>query len=115
MVGKQTDVRKYLWNSDIFVATNFGYMATLEALSAGLAVVAPHFGVLKETISHGNNGLFFEPDNTDELASVLLTLIKDKELRKRLAVNGAQTAKDYDIRSVAPKIFQVYQSVVKNS
>ena len=37
MMGKQTDVRKFLWNSDIFVATNFGYMASLEAWSAGLS------------------------------------------------------------------------------
>jgi glycosyltransferase involved in cell wall biosynthesis len=37
LMGKQTDVRKFLWNSDIFVATNFGYIASLEAWSAGLA------------------------------------------------------------------------------
>lgn len=112
MVGKQTDVRPYLWNSDIFVATNFGYIATLEALSAGIAVVAPHFGVLKETISHGNNGLLFEPENATDLASALLTLIKDKELREKIALNGAHAAKDYDIRSVAPKMFEVYRSVI---
>ena len=51
MTGKQTDVRKYLWQSDVFVATNFGYIATLEAWASGLAVVAPKFGVLKETVS----------------------------------------------------------------
>jgi glycosyltransferase involved in cell wall biosynthesis len=44
LTGKQTDVRKYLWRSDVFVATNFGYIATLEAWSAGLAVVVPNFG-----------------------------------------------------------------------
>lgn len=112
MVGKQTDVRKYLWNSDIFVATNFGYIATLEALSAGLAVVAPRFGVLKETIDHGNNGLLFEPDNADDLASALLTLIKNRDLKEKLALNAAYMAKDYDIRSVAPKMFEIYRSVI---
>ena len=113
MVGKQTDVRKFLWNSDIFVATNFGYIATLEAWSAGLAVVAPEFGVLKETISHGKNGLLVQPENVDELASALMTLVKDKELRQKLALNGAQTVKDYDTSVVAPKLSQIYQSVIK--
>ncbi len=71
MTGKQTDVRKFLWNSDIFVATNFGYIATLEAWAAGLAVVAPRFGVMKETVSHLSNGLLFEPNNADDLAANL--------------------------------------------
>jgi glycosyltransferase involved in cell wall biosynthesis len=113
MVGKQTDVRKFLWNSDIFVATNFGYIASLEAWSAGLAVVAPNFGILKETISHGNNGLLVEPSNVDQLASCIISLIRDKEFRKKLALNGAQTVKNYDIREVAPKIVDIYQSVIK--
>jgi glycosyltransferase involved in cell wall biosynthesis len=113
MVGKQTNVRQFLWNSDIFVATNFGYIATLEAWSAGLAVVAPEFGVLKETVSHGKNGLLVEPDNVDELASALMRLVKDSELRQKLALNGVQTVKDYDISAVAPKMSQIYHSIIK--
>jgi glycosyltransferase involved in cell wall biosynthesis len=113
MMGKQKDVRKFLWNSDILVATKFGYISSLEAWSAGVAVVAPNFGVLKETIIHKNNGLLVEPDNVDQLASALISLIEDKELRRKLALNGAQTAKNYDIREVAPKIAEIYRSVIK--
>lgn len=112
MVGKQSDVRKYLWSSDVFVATNFGYIASLEAWSAGLAVVAPNFGVLKETITNEVNGLLFEPDNIDDLASALIRLMQDGELRERLAKNGAETVKSYDIREVAPKMSAVYNSVI---
>ena len=114
LTGKQTDVRKYLWNSDVFVATNFGYIASLEAWAAGLAVVAPKFGVLKETISHETNGLLFEPGNVNDLASALKRLIGDKELRQKLAANGAETVKNYDIREVSPKISQIYQSVLEH-
>ena len=113
MVGKQTDVRKFLWNADIFVATNFGYMASLEAWSAGLAVVAPNFGVLKETVTHGQNGLLVDPGNSDQLASALITLLENKHLRDKLASNGMETAKNYDIASVVPKISAVYQSLLK--
>ncbi len=114
MAGKQTDVRKFLWDSDVFVATNFGYIATLEAWSAGLAVVAPKFGILKETVSHEQNGLLFEPDNIDDLAAALIRLIKDKQLRDSLALSGAQTVQNYDIRAVAPQMSQIYQSVIKH-
>ncbi|MCW4000967.1 MAG: glycosyltransferase family 4 protein [Candidatus Bathyarchaeota archaeon] len=114
LTGKQTDVRKFLWNSDVFVATNFGYIATLEAWSAGLAVAAPRFGILKETISHEYNGLLFEPNNPDDLAAALIRMIEDKALRENLAFNGEQTVKNYDIRAVAPKMAQIYRSVVKD-
>ncbi len=113
MTGKQTDVRKYLWQSDVFVATNFGYIATLEAWASGLAVVAPKFGVLKETISDEFSGLLFEPDNVDDLAAKLIRAIEDRSLRENIAFNGAQTVQGYDIRAVAPKMSQIYRSVIK--
>ncbi|MGD6806477.1 MAG: glycosyltransferase family 4 protein [Candidatus Bathyarchaeia archaeon] len=114
MVGKQTDVRKFLWSSDVFVATNFGYIATLEAMASGLAVVAPNFGVLKEVISHENNGLLFEPNSADDLASNLKKIIGNSMLRQKVASNGAQTVQGYDVRAVAPKMAQIYRSVIKN-
>lgn len=113
LTGKQTDVRKYLWSSDVFVATNFGYIASLEAWSAGLAIIAPKFGILKETISNGHDGLLVEPGNVDELATALKQVIADKTLRQKLAENGVKTVKNYDIRSVAPKMGQIYESVLK--
>jgi glycosyltransferase involved in cell wall biosynthesis len=112
MAGKQTDVRPFLWSSDIFVATNFGYIATLEAWSAGLAVIAPNFGILKETINHEQNGLLFEPESVDDLTAALIRLIEDRQLRETLAINGARIVQSYDIRVVAPKMSLVYQSVI---
>ncbi len=114
LMGKQTDVRPFLWNSDIFVATNFGYIASLEAWSAGLAVVAPNFGIMKETITHEQNGLLVEPQNIDQLSSAFISLIGNKRLRQKLASNGNKTAQNYDIRAVAPKMSSIYQSVIKN-
>ena len=93
LMGKQTDVRRFLWNSDIFVATNFGYIASLEAWSAGLALVAPNFGILKETVTDGNNGLLVTQHDADQLASALISLLENRELREKLALNGAANGK----------------------
>ena len=82
LMGKQTDVPKFLWQSDIFIATNFGYIASLEAWSAGLAVIAPDFGIMKETIQHGENGLLVPPQNAEALASAIISLLRDKEFVK---------------------------------
>lgn len=115
MLGRQTDVRKFLWNSDIFVATNFGYIASLEAMSAGLAVVAPNFGILKETIVDKQTGLLVEEHNVDELADALVSLIKDEEYRKKLAHNGWKAVGHFDIREVAPRMARVYDLAVEKS
>jgi glycosyltransferase involved in cell wall biosynthesis len=112
LMGKQTDVPKFLWTSDIFIATNFGYIASLEAWSAGLAVIAPSFGIMTETITHGENGLLVQPQDPESLATAIMSLLRDRQLRDKLAFNGAQTVKEYDIRSVAPKMAQVYRSVL---
>ena len=113
MMGKQTDVRKFLWDSDVFVSTNFGYIAALEAWSAGLAVVAPNFGVLKETVTHGFNGLLVPPKDSHMLAVAIIDILENRALLNKLASNGQQTARaNYDVRAVAPKISAIYDSVL---
>jgi glycosyltransferase involved in cell wall biosynthesis len=111
MVGQQTDVRPFLWKSDIFVATNFGYIATLEAWAAGLAVVAQNFGVLKETVEDKVNGLLVQEHDVDDLAKALIKLVQDEKFRRKLAANGLEKVSNYDIRATAPKMATVYDLI----
>ncbi len=85
MVGMKSDVRKFLWESDIAIGTRGSYITTLEAWAAGLAVVAPDFGIMREIISNGENGLLSPPGNSDQLAFDLLSLIKNRALRMMIA------------------------------
>jgi len=110
-VGRQTDVRSFLWNSDIFVATNFGYMATLEAWAAGLAVIAPDFGIMKDIIVDGENGILVPPNDPGKLAIAIVRLLKDSKLRETIASNGEKAAEEYDIREVASRIARIYDSL----
>jgi glycosyltransferase involved in cell wall biosynthesis len=112
LLGKQTDVRRFLWSSDIFVATTFGYIASLEAWSAGLAVIGPDFGILRETIDHGSNGLLVKQHDADDLAAAMILLLENRQLRDKLALNGLETVKDYDIRTVSLKIADIYHSLI---
>jgi glycosyltransferase involved in cell wall biosynthesis len=116
-VGMKSDVRKFLWDSDIFIGTRGSYMTTLEAWAAGLAVVAPESGLMKEIVSNGENGLLAPPGNTDQLASELISLIRNKHLRMMIAENGLRTSEKYDIRNVAPVIANIYKrtSLLHNS
>ena len=109
--GMKSDVRKFLWNSDISIGTRGSYITTLEAWAAGLVVIAPDFGIMRELISNGENGLLVTPGNVDELASAILTLIKNDDLREKIVRNGAKTLKRHDVSRVASSIADIYRSL----
>ncbi len=110
--GAKSDVRDFLWSSDIFIGTRGSYITTLEAWAAGLAVVAPDFGIMKEIISSGKNGLLSTPGDANQLAYDLISLINDKRLRATIIENGMEALKKHDIRNVAPSIKGIYYSLL---
>ncbi len=59
-------------------------LMTREALLAGVPVVAARRGALTEAVVDGENGLLFEPENTDELRRCLSRLLEQPELYVQL-------------------------------
>jgi glycosyltransferase involved in cell wall biosynthesis len=111
MFGLQSDVRKFLWDSDISIGTRGSYITTLEAWASGLSVIAPEFGIMKEIISNGENGLLVPPGNINQLASAMISLIRNKDLRTTIVANGTRTLKKHDIHNVASSIAHIYTSL----
>jgi glycosyltransferase involved in cell wall biosynthesis len=111
LVGMKSDVRNFLWSSDISVGTRGSYITTLEAWAAGLPVIAPEFGIMKEIISKGQNGLLVQPGNVHDLASAMISLIRSKDLRTKIAANGSEAVKKHDIQTVASSLANIYTSL----
>ena len=63
-------------------------MKLFEYMAMAKPVVLPKYQPLLDTITHQNEGLFFEPDNSEELCSSLLRLVESKALREELGKNG---------------------------
>ncbi|NNM71285.1 glycosyltransferase family 4 protein [Enterovirga aerilata] len=63
-------------------------MAILEALSAGVPVVATPVGSIPENLTNGETCLLVQPGNVDELVSALRAIMTDEHLRERLVRNG---------------------------
>jgi glycosyltransferase involved in cell wall biosynthesis len=81
------DVTRLLAASDIFALPSFSEnlpMSVIEAMAAGLAVVATPVGAVEDIVSHGETGLLVQPGNAGELADALRQLITDAPLRARL-------------------------------
>jgi glycosyltransferase involved in cell wall biosynthesis len=68
----------------------------LEAMAAGLPVIASRAGGLAELIVDGQNGLLFEPGNAGDLARKIAILSADPNLYRRLCENALLTAQRFD-------------------
>ncbi len=88
---------------DIFVmaSTHETYgLVTLEAMSAGLPVVAAFAGGTKELIKDRETGLFFESKNANDLANKLTELFHNQDFRQQISKQAQQeTIKTFDYRS----------------
>jgi glycosyltransferase involved in cell wall biosynthesis len=60
----------------------------LEAMSAGLPVVAAYSGGVPELVRHNHNGLLSSPRDVSALAENLLRVLTDQELARRLGAAG---------------------------
>ena len=87
------EVRAELSRADVFclpsLQEGFG-IVFLEAMAAGLPIVAADCGAVPETAPHGEVSLLVEPDDVQGLAAALVRLLRDGDLRARLAAAGAE-------------------------
>ena len=83
------------WSFDVLVAPslNEGFsLVVLEALLAGIPVVAARVGGIPEMITDGDNGLLVPPGDPPALARAVNELLADPERRRVMAERGLATA-----------------------
>ncbi|MBA3302088.1 MAG: glycosyltransferase family 4 protein [Thermoleophilaceae bacterium] len=95
--GYVTDVRDVLSELGLLLHTRpdepFG-MALIEAMAAGLPVVAPAAAGPLEIVVHGKTGFLFDPGDADEAAAHVLSLVRDPELARRMGATGCERVAD---------------------
>ena len=111
------DRRAVLGAADIWALTshteNFGN-AVLEAMAAGLPVIVSTAVNTSPEIRAANAGLVTSL-NIDEVAGHISTLLADPDKRRRLGSQATLFAEQYDWSQVAPRLVEMYQSVVDRS
>ena len=91
LLGEVRDVRPVLAMTDVFVMTSASETfsnAALEAMSMGKPVVMSNVGGTQEMVTNGHNGYLYKKGNVDELVGILRKLMRDLEIRRRLADNA---------------------------
>jgi glycosyltransferase involved in cell wall biosynthesis len=96
MLGTRRDVARLLPGADLFLLTSVSEgipLTALEAMAAGLPVVATEVGGLREVVADGATGFLAPAGDDAGLAGHVLRLAADPGLRRRLGEAGRDRAK----------------------
>lgn len=107
-----------LGKADIFVLPSYNEglpLSMLEAMAWQLPVVVTPVGGIAEVVDDGESGLLVEPGNVQQLSEAIKSLIKDEDLRLKIATKGRERMKSLDINNYWLSFLEIYYSVVKPS
>lgn len=90
-LGWRSDIPRLMKSMDVFVLPSLqeGFPRTIvEAMYAGLPVIASRIGGIPEIVTDGQNGFLSEPGDAGSIAKNIESLSVDKRLRERLGANA---------------------------
>lgn len=115
MVGYRSDVTAYYDAADVFALTSHSEGSPnvlLEAMDAGVPIVATAVGGIGEMIGHEKEGLLVPDRDTEGIARSIVALLGNAELRRALAVNARQSLPAYSPQSYYTGVHALFEKVV---
>lgn len=113
----EAEVRHLYSTADVFVLpTHSDAFANviLEAMSAGLPVIATEVGGASEAIDHNVNGILVQPRDPQAIAAAISKLSADAALRQDMSrANIARVRRQFTWPSIARKYRDVYVTALK--
>jgi glycosyltransferase involved in cell wall biosynthesis len=100
--------------ADVFIFPSLADMlplAIMEALAAGLPVIATNVGALAEQVEHGVTGFLIPPGDEGALADTALRLIRDAPLRQQMGAAARRAAEQrFNGATNYPRILSICKS-----
>ncbi len=113
------DKADFLASIALYIAPNTGGesfgIILAEALAGGAAVVASDIPAFESLLGEGKYGALFPSESAQELAKVVIDLLRDVEKRSELAKRGKKYAQQFDWDVVAEDIFSIYEMALVGS
>ena len=119
LIGKQNNVPSVLAASDVFVlASNWegNPLAVMEAMAAGLPVIATQVGGVPELVQSGGQGLLVPAGDRVAFAAAMKALLYDTETRQAMG-RAAQTraVREFKVERMVEGYANLYREMVKKS
>ena len=113
----EEDKADFLASVSLYIAPNTGGesfgIILAEAMAGGAAVVASDIPAFADVLGDGQYGALFESENSENLAKVIIDLLRDEKKRNELAQAGAKHAQRFDWSQVGEEIFEVYELAIE--
>lgn len=86
-------------------------MVILEAMAAGLPVVAVRSSGIEDVVRHGHNG-FKTPERQDKWVQAVKRLLEEDSLREELAKQALEFAEEFSVEQFAMDVRSIYASTL---
>jgi len=88
----------------------------IEALAAGVPVVAPKSGVFPELLEITGGGVLYEPNNTDALVEAMQPLLLNPKHARQLGKQGRdQVHQKFNVEQTAAELIRIYKKITKSN
>jgi len=84
----------------------------IEAFAAGLPVLVCDTAEYRQLVTDGQNGFIAKSDDPKDLAEPVLKLMRDAELRRRMADNAEQAGRAFDWEKSARRYAELYREAL---
>lgn len=113
--GAVPEIWPYLAEASVFALAShseaFG-IAVVEAMAAGLPVVAPAVGAMPELVTPGVSGELYPPGDHAALARHLVDLLSSPERRRRMGEAAVETAARFHIDKTVERYVELYSDLL---
>ena len=111
-LGYRVDAQRLIGLLDVLVVpslTEGSPLIVLEAMAAGVPVVASAVGGIPDQVRHGEEGVLVPPDDPNALAGALGALLEDPALARRLGEAGRRrTENEFSHEALVRRIEAIY-------
>jgi glycosyltransferase involved in cell wall biosynthesis len=115
-LGFRSDASALMRFLDVLVVPSLSEgspLVTLEAMAAGVPVVASAVGGIPDQIRHDKEGLLVPPGDTNAIGDALLALLRDPDHARRLGEAGRRRASSqFSHETMVRQIEDVYRDVL---
>lgn len=114
-LGMCDNVPEIMKDLDVFVLASleepFG-LVTVEALAAGIPVVATNTGGTTEIITDEETGLLIPPEDASKMAEAVIRILTEGGLANQLRASGLNRAESFNLKKMTRSTLAVYCEVL---
>jgi glycosyltransferase involved in cell wall biosynthesis len=118
-LGDRNDISNLLAQSQIFVLLSRYEglpISVLEAMRAGLPVIASRVGGIPEQVDNGATGFLIDPGDVSAVASALSTLIAGPKLRRQMGEAGRRKFRQkFMVEEMLAQTIEVYEQALSSA